>query len=418
VLLDEAGQVGGRDLAHLLRLVRAADGRLILSGDTQQHGAVAVSDALRAIEQHAGLRPAVVRRIRRQDPARGRDTAERAFIRGYRAAVRAAAQGDLAGSFARLEALGCLRACAEPDRRAALAAEYVAARARGENVLVVAPTRAEVALTNEAIRTQLEAAGLLGPATTLATYTPVDLTAAEKRDPRAYTPGRAVYFLQRYGRYRRGDLCKVVGVTERGVVLMKNQRRATLSFRYAHRFVVAERTDLTLAPGDRLQLKFNGMSREGRPLANGELVTVHRLTRRGEVVVHSDDGRRKTLTATQRLVTRGYAVTSYTSQGKTVDTVLLADAAASAATNAKQWYVTISRARRRVLLFSSDPAALRENIQRLGERPLALDLATPLVPAVRRADWRRRALEGVSQHQRHEAVVTNCRPAPCHRLAL
>ena len=42
----------------------------------------------------------------------------------------------------------------------------------------------------------------------------------------------------------------------------------------------------------------------------------------------------------------GYAVTSYGSQGKTVDYVLFSDSAIKPATNAEQWYVSISRGRR------------------------------------------------------------------------
>ena len=100
---------------------------------------------------------------------------------------------------------------------------------------------------------------------------------------------------------------------------------------------------MAVAPGDRLQLKFNGKSAEGMALNNGELVTVRNLRKDGALVVEGDDGVRKTLSTNQRLLTRGYAVTSYGSQGMTVDTVLLADAANSAATSANQWYISISR---------------------------------------------------------------------------
>jgi conjugative relaxase-like TrwC/TraI family protein len=93
VILDEAGQVGGRELRELIRLVQGHKGRLILSGDTRQHGAVSASDALVAIERYAGLKPAEIRRIRRQDPALGRSQAEKRFIREYRMAVKAAAAG-------------------------------------------------------------------------------------------------------------------------------------------------------------------------------------------------------------------------------------------------------------------------------------------------------------------------------------
>lgn len=71
---------------------------------------------------------------------------------------------------------------------------------------------------------------------------------------------------------------------------------------------------------------------------------------------------------------RGFAVTSYGSQGKTADTVLVADAGSVSATNAKQWYVSISRGRKRIVVFTSDQESLRERIQRDGSRELATDV--------------------------------------------
>ena len=56
------------------------------------------------------------------------------------------------------------------------------------------------------------------------------------------------------------------------------------------------------------------------------------------------DGR--TLDPSYREFVPGYAVTSYGSQGRTVDYVLFSDSAVRAATNSRQWYVTISRGRR------------------------------------------------------------------------
>jgi hypothetical protein len=54
---------------------------------------------------------------------------------------------------------------------------------------------------------------------------------------------------------------------------------------------------------------------------------------------------------------------------------LFSDSAIKAATNQQQWYVTISRGRKGITIFTSDKAQLAENIQRSGDRPLALDLA-------------------------------------------
>jgi ATP-dependent exoDNAse (exonuclease V) alpha subunit len=70
VVVDEAGQIGGRQMLELIRLVRKRNARLILSGDTRQHGAVEASDALLAIERHSGVRPVELHKIRRQDSIR------------------------------------------------------------------------------------------------------------------------------------------------------------------------------------------------------------------------------------------------------------------------------------------------------------------------------------------------------------
>jgi ATP-dependent exoDNAse (exonuclease V) alpha subunit len=109
----------------------------------------------------------------------------------------------------------------------------------------------------------------------------------------------------------------------------------------------------------------------GQRLANGEIVRVSAVLQDGSIRL--DDGR--TLPPSYRQFQRGYAVTSYGSQGKTVDHLLFADAAVRAATNAQQWYVTISRARKSVQVFTTDKEELRQAISRSGERELALDLA-------------------------------------------
>jgi hypothetical protein len=101
---------------------------------------------------------------------------------------------------------------------------------------------------------------------------------------------------------------------------------------------------------------------------------VRRIGKDGSLLVENDDHVRKTLTPSQRLFVRGYAVTAYASQGKTVDTVLLADSGNASATNCNQWYVAISRGRRKALVFTGEKAALRADIERSGARELALEL--------------------------------------------
>ena len=424
VLVDESGQIGGKQLGELVALVKAHGGRLILSGDTRQHGAVQASDALRAIEEFSGLKAAVLREIRRQDPVRAKSASERAFVAAYRRAVKAAASGQIAESFDGLDRLGCIREGAPDDRRAMLTREYLASVDRHERPLVVAQTWQEVNAMNETIRAELQTSGRIAAGVELKTYQTVDFNEAQKRDARFYQPGQFAYVLKRYGRYAKGDLCPIAGTNERGLVLIKDGRRSTISYRHTHRLGIAVERDTNVAPGDRLQLKFNGKSKEGRPIANGELVTVRRVAADGSLTIEDDRLTVKTLAPQQRLFNRGYAVTSYASQGKTVDTVLVADAGCRAVTNRNQWYVAISRGRKRVIVFTDNKAELRASIGQSGDRGLALEMKLNApdqsirhglcrhLPA-----WTRRALAATERARLHEAVMRfTARNAVRHKI--
>jgi hypothetical protein len=108
--------------------------------------------------------------------------------------------------------------------------------------------------------------------------------------------------------------------------------------------------------------------------------------------INLQDGR--TLDPGYRQFVPGYAVTSYGSQGRTTDYVLFSDSAVRAATNSRQWYVTISRGRRGIRIFTPDRHALRESVTRSGDSRLALDLIG-LEPGLKRMPrnsrhlWRR-----------------------------
>jgi hypothetical protein len=99
------------------------------------------------------------------------------------------------------------------------------------------------------------------------------------------------------------------------------------------------------------------------------------------------------------------------------DTVLLADAANPGATNRNQWYVAISRGRKRALVFTSDKDGLRANIQRTGERRLALELKAKAGAPMeaprqqvgsRLPAWTRRAWATIQRIQRQQ-FVERCR---------
>jgi len=148
VVVDEAGQIGGRQMLELLRLARDRNARVILSGDTRQHGAVEASDALFAIERHSGVKPVELHKIRRQDPALGRDYEERKQIKQYRKAVESVAAGMVAESFERLDKLGAVVSCGLGDQADKLADEYLRLAEQNTSAVVVSQTWVEVHRVN------------------------------------------------------------------------------------------------------------------------------------------------------------------------------------------------------------------------------------------------------------------------------
>ena len=373
IIVDEAGQIGARQMQQLFRLVRERGGRLILSGDTRQHGPVEASDALRAIERYAGIAAAELTLIRRQDPKRARDEAERNFVAEYREAVRDASGGRLVESFDRLADNGAIVTCTLADQHDQLVAAYLGTIERGESTVIVSQTWSEIHAINNRVRDALRQRGVVGTEDRpVCALEKIDLTDAQKRDRRFYGSDTILVFNRDVAGYRRGSVGRLVEITARGLVVESDEIVRLIPKARLGTVTVCKPRELTLACGDRLQLKANSTAHDGRRFANGELVAVDSVLADGSIALA--DGR--LLPAGYRQFVRGYAVTSYASQGKTVDHVLFSDSAVTAATNSQQWYVTISRGRLGVKIFTRDASQLREQVRRSGDRPLAMDLAS------------------------------------------
>ena len=392
VIVDEAGQIGAKQMLLLLNYVKANGGRVILSGDTRQHGAVEASDALRAIEIYSGLGAAELTEIHRQNPDRASNPVERKFIEEYKEAVKDAAAGKIAKSFKRLERNGAIVECGPGEQHDKLTVEYLKLARTGQSTVVVAQTWSEIHKVNKALREALKAEGLLGkderPVSTLER---IDLTDAQKRDGRFYDAETVIVLNRNAGGFQKGETARFLGVSPEGVIVESGRKIGSIAKKYLDRLTVCRQKELVLASGDRLQLKANAITGDGWRLANGELVTIRAVHSNGEIAL--DDGR--VLPRDYRQFVGGYAVTSYASQGKTVDYVLFSDSAVKAASNAQQWYVSISRGRKGIRIFTSDKEQLRENVLRSGHRRLALDLLrTRKMP---RQHFRQRHIHGLAQ---------------------
>ena len=377
VVVDESGQIGGRQMHQLLQLAHDQNARVILSGDTRQHGAVEASDALLAIERYSGIAPVELQTIRRQDPALARDDYERSRIKQYRKAVEAAAAGKLVESFKRLDQMGAIVACGLGEQADKLADEYLRLAEEKASAVVVSQTWLEVHHVNSRVRDALKSKGLLGKNdVTVQALEKCDLTNAQKRDERFYPKDGVIVFNQKVRQAVPGANGKLLGIVTTGVLVEVDGKCVNVANKLLDKITVCLPREVPVAAGERLHLKANRKLAAGARTTNGELVTVKSVHADGRIELA--DGR--VLEKGFREFLPGYAVTSYGSQGKTVDHVLFSDSTIKAATNAQQWYVTISRGRRGIRIFTPDKIQLRENLVRSGHRSLALELAQGFRP--------------------------------------
>ncbi|MCI0535503.1 MAG: hypothetical protein L0Z50_09755 [Verrucomicrobiales bacterium] len=247
---------------------------------------------------------------------------------------------------------------------------------------------------NESVRDGLRKQKLIGKEDVkVRSLQRLDLTDAQKRDKRFYSDESVLVLNRDVGGLKRGAQCRLVELSENCLIVEATGKIRRIPFIHLERISVCEPKLLALTPGDRLQLKANAKTNDGRQIANGEIVTVKKVETDGRIQL--EDGR--VLEENYRQFVHGYGVTSYAAQGKTADFVIFSDSAIKAATNQKQWYVTISRGRKGIEIFTSDKHELRENVIRSGNRELALDLASHVAVSHRASRGQNQASRGAQR---------------------
>ena len=359
VVLDEAGAVGLDDMKRLFDLGKNC--RIVLSGDTGQHGSVARGDALRILEQHSDFKSGQLTAIRRQRRAE------------YRKAVELAAQKRTVEAFAQLERTGAVVEPSGDDLYSKAVRSYLKVLAENKSALLVAPTWAEIEAVTEKVRAELKSSGrLAGEEKEFQVFDSLSWTEAQKRDARQYHPGMAIRFHRAGHGFGKNESAAVVAIANDSLKVQRADGSESLFPLGAGTacFDVGEKRKLKVAAGDKLLLQSNWQKR----FVNGELVEVKAI--QGDSILLADG---RLIPSDYRTFTHGYAVTSHAAQGKTVDEVLVVASSRSLpAVSQEQFYVSISRGRDRCQVFTDDSDLLRSHVTRSSARVAAIEA----VPAV------------------------------------
>ena len=365
IWVDEAGMVGTRDMARLFDLSKQLNARIVLSGDFKQHSAVQRGDALRLLVEQEAVRSREVTEILRQ---RGE----------YRRAIEELSQGRVGEGFEILDDLQAIREIENDDERSAkVADDYVTLLGQGRNALVVSPTHREAGQVTDQIRERLREQGdLQGEEKSV--YRQVNRYWGEgtKSESESYQGGEILQFVKPAPGFQIGDRVEIQRDEDSDIIgyqFLDGQRaNAPLPLDKPDRFQVYSQTEIGLAAGDRIRITQGGTLPNRYRLENGSMHEVKQVTDEGEVKLSNG----VVLPKHWGNFNYAYVATSYSSQGKTVDEVLISQSADSfPASSREQFYVSSSRGRENVRIYTDSKLELLEAVGVSQERLAAIEAA-------------------------------------------
>lgn len=380
--VDEAGMLGTRDMTALLELAKEKNARLLLGGDTRQHSSTERGDALRILNVIGKIKTAEVSKIYRQQKE------------DYLRAVQALADGDIKTGFERLDAMGAIVNIDPQKPHDGLVDQYIGCIKKGKQALVISPTNAHRQQVTEAIRDRMRSEGMLGKKEIQAQRLQQQhYSEAEKQNWQSYKPGQVVQFSQHAPGFKRGSRWDVKEVSQKGVLVSDpaSGKTALLPQALPSRFHVMERSGIALAKGDKIRVTHPGYDQEKRHMETGQILDVAAVRKDGRITLENRTSKQQYhIDKNFGHIDHAHCMTSYAAQGKTVDQVLIAQSAVTfPATNSQQFYVSASRARQGITIYTDDKAELLNHAQRPGERSAALELTAMQKHTQRVADKQR-----------------------------
>ncbi|WP_410879466.1 MobF family relaxase [Myroides sp. DW712] len=364
--VDEAGLLGTGDMKRLLQITDKQNARLILGGDTRQHASVVRGDALRILNTVGGIKTAEVNKIYRQRKE------------AYREAVQDLSNGDVKTAFDKLDNLGAVKEIDSLKPNMQLVDDYVATIKKGKSALIISPTHKQGEEVTSLVREQLKQQGIIGKREISAKkLSNLNMTEAEKSDYRSYQQGHVLQFNQNIKGVKRGSTWMVENADEKNLYIRNSEdKEMSIAISSSKNFDVFEEKEIRLAKGDKIHVTRNGFDTGNKRLNNGDSLEIKSVSKKnGITLINPKSKHTYHLDKDFGHISHAHCVTSYASQGKTVDEIFIHQPAATfAATDAKQFYVSVSRGRDDVHIYTDDKEQLLEYTSEFGNRQSAMEL--------------------------------------------
>jgi hypothetical protein len=344
--------------------------RFVYVGDQGQHQSIEAGAPVRQLLAE-GIPMATLQNIRRQHDSELRNAVKVAREDGRAAFDLLQEQGRI------------IELCDVHNRYRQIAADYVGGYESNLNTLVVSPGNDERKVLNAEIRSLLlERGHIQKHGREHQILVRRDLTPAEIARAASYREGDIIHVTGNKAQQRQGikknSYLTVEHVDRRAHLLTMRTPDGRLieasPVKWQDAAEVYAPELRTFAVGDRLQFRHPDNPRD---IANAEFATISRIGS-STITLKFEDKAGRVLTlpfSALRHVDYGYTVTSFSSQGSTVDRVIVNDDSmrSSRLVNREQLYVSASRGRIDVRVYTDDTEALRRAVSRDPKKEIALE---------------------------------------------
>jgi len=365
-MVDESSLSSTRQMQAFMEKIGPQD-RVLLIGDTRQHQGVDAGKPFEQMQQ-AGMQTSQLDQIMRQkDPE---------LLR----VVEHFAKNETATGVSLLQQQGRITEIPDNAQRIeAIAKDYAA---KPENTLVVSPDNASRREINDAIRAELQGAGVVSKDDhRMEVLTQrSELTSVDRSWAANYQPDDVLYYSR--GSREQGieprSYATVVSTDPAANLLTvgtEEGKQVTYDPERLHGITAYREISCEFAEGDRIQ--FTATNRE-LGVSNRDLGAIERIDgTRIDVKMDGEKERTVSFDAAQmRHFDHGYAVTSHSSQGLTADRVLvnMDTTVHPELINTRFAYVSVSRASQDARIYTNDASTLGERLSTDVTKTSAVDL--------------------------------------------
>lgn len=346
VIVDESGVVNTRQMHQLLKIAEQQQAKVVLLGDVAQTKAVDAGSPFKLMQQH-GMPTVTLSNIQRQkEPELKKAVVEAAYHRPEQS----------------LKHLKHIAQIKDRHQRHEMIAEQYSQLSEDErkNTIVVSGRNIDRQDINQRIRDKLH---LTGTGIQVDQLKRTQNTAAELTAVRTYKPGQYIEFVRepKNKQFSKGESYVIDQVDDRFIYVTDNTGKAQA--------INPKQQALNLYDKDKIELSHNDIIRvmqgeKEKDITTGDILKVIKATEK-QIIGEDNKGNQHSFDSGKPLhLDHAYAMTVHSSQGLTVDRVIVNMDTKSRTTNKDVFYVAVSRARHEAYIYTDDNQQLPSAIRR------------------------------------------------------